>query len=194
MTDMAADPRATLDDYLARRYPFNVLADPDGGYVIVFPDLLGCMTQAESVDEIPEIAEEARRLWIETAYEDGQEIPSPSYPGEYSGRFIVRLPRSLHRTLAESAMREGASLNQYVATLLARGDAQARLEREVVRLGEQMQALGHRLGSAAPPSAGTTGSPGSLPDTTDGDVASSQREGPLPRKQRRRKTTARSGG
>jgi predicted RNase H-like HicB family nuclease len=118
---MTTAQRRPLNDYLALQYPFNVLADPDGGYVIVFPDLPGCMTQAETIDEIPQVAEEARRLWIETAYEDGEEIPLPSYPEEYSGKFVLRLPRSLHRRLAEAAAREGVSLNQYVVSLLSRG-------------------------------------------------------------------------
>jgi predicted RNase H-like HicB family nuclease len=123
--------RLPLDEYLALQYRFNAIADPDGGYVIEFPDLPGCLTQVETIDEIPEMAEEARRLWIEATYEDGQEIPLPSYPEEYSGRFVVRLPKSLHRLLAESAEREGVSLNQYVATLLARGDSLARIEQRL---------------------------------------------------------------
>ena len=100
--------------------------------MVEFPDLPGCLTQVETVEEIPEMAEEARQLWLQTALEDGQDIPLPSYPEEYSGKFVLGLPRSLHRTLAESAERDGVSLNQYVATLLARRDAQARIERLIM--------------------------------------------------------------
>jgi antitoxin HicB len=128
MTEMSPTKRQPVEKYLDAQYPFNVLADPDGGYVLVFPDLPGCLTQVESVDEIPVMAEEARRLWIKTAYDQGQDIPLPSYPEEYSGKFNLRLPRSLHRSLAEAAEQEGVSLNQYVVQLLARGDSQARLE------------------------------------------------------------------
>jgi len=131
-----------LAEHLARAYPFDVEADPDGGYVIVFPDLPGCMTQVEHVDEVGPMADEIRRLWIETEVERGNEIPPPSYPEEFSGKFVVRIPRSLHRTLAESAKREGVSLNQYVATRLARGDAQARLEGRLARLEERLGAAG----------------------------------------------------
>jgi len=141
MTDMTTT-RRPLPEYLARQYPFQAIADEDGGYVIVFPDLPGCMTQVESVEEIPTMAEDARRAWIETAYEDGEDIPLPSYPEEYSGKFNVRLPRSLHRSLAEAAERDGISLNQYVATLLARGDAQARVERRLDYLEAQVEAIG----------------------------------------------------
>ena len=138
---MNATARPTLGELLAREYPFNVLADPDGGYVVVFPDLPGCMTQAETLEEIPVMADEARRLWLEVAYEDGAKIPAPTYIEEYSGKFIVRLPRSLHRELAEEAKRDGISLNSYVVTLLGRRDAVARVERQLTRLQVQLNQM-----------------------------------------------------
>jgi len=118
-----------LEFYLGLQYPFRVDADPDGGYVIEFPDLPGCLTQADEPDEIGPMAEEARSLWIETEFEAGKAIPLPSYPPEYSGKFNLRLPRSLHARLAESAEREGVSLNQYVTMLLAAGQAAADVSR-----------------------------------------------------------------
>lgn len=140
MTDMATINRKPLEEYLALEYAFNVIADPDGGYVITFPDLPGCLTQVEGLDELPAMVEEVRTLWIETAYEEGHHIPLPSYPEEHSGKFNVRLPRSLHRSLAEAAERDGISLNQYVATLLARGDAQARVESRLESLARRLEA------------------------------------------------------
>lgn len=116
--------QASLEDLLALEYPFNVLTDPDdGGYVVVFPDLPGCMTQVETLAELPAMAEEARRLWLEVAFEEGLEIPLPGHAPEYSGRFNVRLPKSLHRQLSQGAERDGVSLNQYVVMLLAQGHA-----------------------------------------------------------------------
>jgi len=126
MTDMVTTTRKPLADYLDLDYPFQAIAGPEGGYVVVFPDLPGCLTQVESLAEIGPAAEEARRLWIATEYEDGAEIPLPSYPEEYSGKFHLRLPRSLHRRLAELAVREGVSLNQCAVSLLARAEAEAR--------------------------------------------------------------------
>lgn len=69
------------------------------------------------------MAGDARILWMLICYESGQDIPLPSYPSDYSGKFNIRLPRSLHRDLAESADEENVSLNQYVTMFLARGDA-----------------------------------------------------------------------
>jgi predicted RNase H-like HicB family nuclease len=133
--------RKPLNYYLSLQYPFNVLADPDGGYVVVFPDLPGCMTQVETLDELSHMVEDARTGWIETEYELGHDIPLPSQPMEYSGKFNVRLPRSLHRSLAEAAEREGVSLNQYVATILARGDAQARVERQLQEVADKLDSI-----------------------------------------------------
>jgi antitoxin HicB len=137
---MTQHAQQSLDEYLAREYPFQVIASRDGGYVVLYPDLPGCMTQADTIDEIPELAEEARRLWIETEYEDGRDIPLPSYPEEYSGKFVVRLPRTLHRQLSEQAERQGISLNQHVVMLLSVGGTQARLERQLVEAEERLVA------------------------------------------------------
>lgn len=132
---------SSLQDYLAMEYPFNVIADPDGGYVIVFPDLPGCLTQIENLDEVGPMADEIRRLWIETGFERGNAIPLPSFPEEYSGRFVIRIPPSLHRTLAERAKRENMSLNQYVTLRLACGDAQSQIEVRLDRIEQHLKAL-----------------------------------------------------
>ena len=113
--------RKPLDSYLALGYPMRVDADPGGGFVISFPDLPGCITQADTVKEIGPMAEEARILWLETEYESGGEMPLPTFPTEYSGKFNLRLPKSLHARLAEAAERDGVSLNQYVLMLIAVG-------------------------------------------------------------------------
>jgi len=145
MIDMATKSRKRLSEYLTLQYPFNVIADPDGGYVIDFPDLPGCMTQVEDLQEVPAMADEIRCLWIETAYAEGEDVPLPSYPEEYSGKFNLRLPRSLHRSLAESAGRDGVSLNQYAVGVLARGDAQAQLEGRLQHIEAQLGVINERL-------------------------------------------------
>lgn len=121
--------KRSLAEYLKLDYPFNAVAvaDPDSDYVIYFPDLRGCMTQVESIAEVGQAAGEIKELWLETEYERGANIPFPSVPTEYSGKFYLRLPKSLHRKLAEQAELEGISLNQYVVSLLAERNAEAQL-------------------------------------------------------------------
>ena len=123
---MKNDQRKPLDHYLGLSYPFQAIADEGGGWTVFFPDLPGCLSEADTPDEIGLMADEARRLWIETEYERGSDIPLPSMPGEYSGRFNLRIPKSLHRKLAETAEREGVSLNQLVTSLLS--DSQGRTQ------------------------------------------------------------------
>lgn len=48
---------------------------------------------------------------------------------DFSGRFLVRIPMALHRTLAEQAMSDRISLNQYVLYLLSRGASLREFER-----------------------------------------------------------------
>ena len=127
--------------YLDQIYPFSVSPDPDGGYFVSFPDLPGCMTQVEEPSEIGPAAEEIRLLWLETAHEHGMEIPLPQGGSGYSGKFVVRLPRHLHRRLAESATLDGVSLNQYVVALLATNDALTRVERHMQETDRRIEAL-----------------------------------------------------
>ena len=124
-------PRKPLDYYLGLEYTFEVIADPGGGYVIRYPDLPGCLSQTDDINEVVPFATEIRELWIETEYEDGHSIPLPTYPEEYSGKFNLRIPKSLHRKLAKSATADGVSLNQYVTMLLAGGDAEERIGRRL---------------------------------------------------------------
>jgi antitoxin HicB len=115
--------RPPIDYYLGLEYPYVVVPD-EGSYFVRFPDLPGCMTQVEDPAEIGAMANEIRVLWLETTYDEGLDIPEPA-PAAYSGKFVLRLPKSLHRDLAESAEREGVSLNAYVTFLLAERNATA---------------------------------------------------------------------
>ena len=65
---------------------------------------------------------EAKRLWLEAAMEEGISIPEPDNLEKYSGQFKLRIPRSLHRSLAEHTKKEGISMNQYCLYLLTKND------------------------------------------------------------------------
>jgi antitoxin HicB len=101
--------------------PYRIEVYPDGGgYTAAIPDLPGCLTFGDSLQEVLDLIGDAKAGWLELAIENGQPIPEPALPpGDYSGKFTVRLPRSLHRRLAERARMEGISLNQLVNVTLA---------------------------------------------------------------------------
>ena len=112
--------RQPLEYYLNLKYPITFYPEKEGGYTAIIRDLPGCMTQGETLSEAMENIEEARELWIETVYETGKkDVPLPSTENEYSGRLLLRIPKSLHRHLSEGAEKEGVSLNQYILSLLS---------------------------------------------------------------------------
>jgi len=90
-----------------------------GGWLAEILDLPGCIADGETRTEALEAIDEAQAAWIETARELGRPIPQPAAPVEYSGKFTLRLPKSLHRRLAQQARKEGVSLNQLAVWLLS---------------------------------------------------------------------------
>ncbi len=109
-----------LEKYLKLRYPMEVVECEEGGYFAQYTDLPGCMAQGETAEEAVRELEAAKRPWMEACLESGVEIPPPHEPvPEYSGKFVVRLPKSLHRELATKAEHDGMSLNSYVLHLLS---------------------------------------------------------------------------
>ncbi len=114
----------TLNDYLTLSYRMEIVKDSDeGGFVASYPDLPGCITCGETEEEALKNALDAKKAWLEAALEENIEIPEPDSLEAYSGQFKLRLPRSLHRALAEHSQREGISMNQYCVYLLAKNDA-----------------------------------------------------------------------
>ena len=78
------------------------------------------MSVGDTPDEALEMIQDAMRAWIEVALEDGETVPEPRSLDDFSGKFVVRMPRSLHQDLVEAAKREGVSLNSYVSVALGR--------------------------------------------------------------------------
>ena len=114
----------TLNEYLALPYRMEIVEDRDeGGYVVSFPELPGCITCGETVESAVANAEDAKREWINAALEEGIIIHEPDDLENYSGQFKLRIPKSLHRSLTEHARREGISMNQYCVYLLSKNDA-----------------------------------------------------------------------
>ena len=105
----------TLNEYMSMSYKMEIIEDQDeGGFVISYPDLPGCITCGETIESAMQNAKDAKREWIRAALEEGIE--------NYSGQFKLRIPRSLHRSLAEHSQREGISMNQYCVYLLSKND------------------------------------------------------------------------
>ena len=86
----------TLKEYLRMNYRMEIVADNDeGGFVVSFPELPGCITCAETMESAIRNALDAKKAWLEAAMEDGVEICEPDNMKNYSGQFKLRIPRSL---------------------------------------------------------------------------------------------------
>jgi antitoxin HicB len=127
---MSAKNRGVLsgiDYYMNLPYRIELIRDEDGWFASI-PELPGCISQGVTAEEAVEMIRDAQRLWLQVALEDGDPIPEPhADEHSYSGKFNVRVPKDLHRWLAQEAERDGVSLNQLVVSILSR----ARGTREV---------------------------------------------------------------
>jgi len=111
-----------IDYYTGLNYPVTferILEEDGGGFFASIPLLPGCMSDGGTLEEAYDNIEDAKKEWLMSMLERRMSIPEPADQEEFSGKFLVRLPKSLHRTLAQISKREGVSLNQYVANALA---------------------------------------------------------------------------
>lgn len=137
--------RKPLEYYLGLRYPVTLIPEAEGGYTAMVNDLPGCVSVGETVEEAMAMIEDARRLWLEVAYEHGDDIPLPSTEREYGGKVLVRMPPSLHRRLLEGAEAEEVSLNQHIVSLLSEASAVNVVRRELGALRAEVKALRRRM-------------------------------------------------
>ena len=105
-----------IKDYM--KLPYNYIIQPiedESGeyYYAKVLELDGCQSTGETFEEAYNNLKDAMKGWIETKLEAGFEIPMPVGYEEFSGKFIVRRPKSLHYKLTVEAKQEGVSLNQY---------------------------------------------------------------------------------
>ena len=56
---------------------------------------------------------------VEDMLATGDPVPEPLSERRYSGRFLVRVPPALHRTLVTEAAEQGVSLNRLISAKLA---------------------------------------------------------------------------
>ncbi len=114
-------------------YPFTIRQlsnEEGGGFLTEFPDLPGCMSDGDSIEEAMENGQDALRCWLTAAKESGRKIPEPGELESQSGKWVQRVPRSIHYRLVERAKREGVSLNTLVVSMLAESLARATKKRK----------------------------------------------------------------
>ena len=111
----------TVNEYMKLPYRMEIVPDTDeGGFVVSFPELPGCLSSGQTIEEAVKNAEDAKKEWFTAALEEGYTINEPQELEKYSGQFKLRIPKSLHKQIAQQAKNEGISMNQYCVYLLSR--------------------------------------------------------------------------
>lgn len=94
-------------------------SDEDEAYVATVPEFPHLSGLGETAPQAVEEVLAAVALALEVLAERGTPAPEPQKAVAYSGQFRVRLPRSLHKRLAEEADAEGVSLNTLIVSRLS---------------------------------------------------------------------------
>lgn len=113
----------TIEEYMALPYSVEItpqIEDDGTTYFARVVELPGCMTEVDSFEEVEEMIHDAMQGWLEVAMEIGKKIPEPKLVEQYSGKFVLRLPKSLHRDATRAAHREAVSLNQYIVAIISK--------------------------------------------------------------------------
>jgi antitoxin HicB len=90
--------------------------DEGGGYLVEYPEIPGCMSDGETVEEAIANAREALRDTLDVFRESGRKAPPPAID---AAQWRQRLPRTLYLKLTEQAKSEGVSINSLVTAMIA---------------------------------------------------------------------------
>jgi antitoxin HicB len=105
-------------------YPFEIrpLSKTEGGgFLVSYPDFAECIADGETIDEAIANGRDALVATIATLEAKGFAAPKPNSGGVASGKFVARVPKSVHAELSARAKAEGVSLNALVLAFLAEG-------------------------------------------------------------------------
>jgi antitoxin HicB len=112
-----------LDQYQFTVRPLS--KEEGGGYLVEYPDIPGCMSDGETIDEAITNGREALRDCTDVFRESGRKIPKAIIE---AAQWRQRLPRTLYSKLTKQAEKEGVSINSLVTAIIAEaiGAKQAR--------------------------------------------------------------------
>jgi antitoxin HicB len=87
-----------------------------GGYLVEYPDIPGCMSDGETIEEAIANGRETLSDCLDVFSESGRDVPNPEVP---AAQWRQRLPRTLYSKLTKQAKREGVSINSLVTAIIA---------------------------------------------------------------------------
>lgn len=115
--------RMSKKDYMNLPYNYIVqeINDESGKYYYAHVlELDGCQSTGDTPEEAYNNLKDAMSGWLDAKIEGEFDIPLPVGKEKYSGKFVIRIPKTLHYQLSVEAKKEGVSLNQYALYKLSR--------------------------------------------------------------------------
>src|SRR5437764_1417468 len=106
-------------EYLKRPYGRVVVPESDGTFRAEIVEFPGCIAVGDTAAEALAHLEDVAASWLESVVARGQRVPEPMESTEFSGKLVVRLPRTLHKKAVYTAARENVSLNQFIVSSIA---------------------------------------------------------------------------
>ena len=107
-------------------YPVEIrpLSDDDGGgFIAIVPDLPGCMSDGETMDQALHEVVDAIESWISVAKEFGDPIPVPDVLATSNHLIprdmVAKIPAELYAKLSMKAKQDGVSLDTFILNKLS---------------------------------------------------------------------------
>jgi len=110
----------TVADYMKLSYTVVMRLDEEGDVIAEIQELPGCVAHGRDPSEAWKNLRDVQQAWIEDCLESGETVPEPEPEEDLpSGKWVQRVPRTLHKRLGEFAKSENVSLNQLVTSMLS---------------------------------------------------------------------------
>ena len=128
----------------------TVETDDGVEYFAEFREFEFCSGCGLTADEAIKDARENLAIYIAELEEAGKDIPTPIVELEYSGRYPLRLSKSMHKKAAECAEREGVSLNSFISEAVCEKVGNSSINRVLDKLEVTVEKFANVVGFAKP--------------------------------------------
>lgn len=117
MSDLAT--HVEFNTILSKPYTRRLTPDPSGGFVATIQEFPGLVAEGDTADEAISNLDKAAAAWLEVAVSHGQPIRDPVDFDGCSGKIALRIPRGLHKQVAELAELEECSINTFLTMAIS---------------------------------------------------------------------------
>lgn len=117
---VATDPFViAAREILEKPYMRRLVPDGEGGYSASIQEFPGCYAEGDTADEALQLLEDAAASWVAVQLANGNAIREPIDLFGASGKIALRIPRGLHKQVAEMAELEACSVNQFLTAAIS---------------------------------------------------------------------------